>query len=46
MTYVPDPIVEMYLIDPGTESDAWGDLLNINLRRGVEAAQGITSYLS
>lgn len=43
MTYVPDPIVEMYLIDPGTESDAWGDLLNINLRRGVESAHGITS---
>lgn len=41
MSYTPDPVIEQYVIDPGTEDDTWGDLLNINLRRLAEAAHGI-----
>lgn len=43
MTYTIGPAsgIELYRINPGTEEDTWGDLLNINQDRMVQAAQGV-----
>lgn len=43
MTYTIglSPGIEFYRINPGTEEDTWGDLLNINQDRLVQAAQGV-----
>lgn len=41
MPYSPDPILELFIIDPLTEEDTWAVLLNTNQKRLAEAAHGI-----
>lgn len=43
MTYTVGPTsgIELYRINPGTEEDTWGALLNINQDRLVQSAQGV-----
>ncbi len=40
MPYSPDAVLELYIIEPGSEDDVWGEYLNTNMRRLAEAGHG------
>lgn len=40
MTYTPESLLRLYIIEPGSEDDTWGELLNANFQRLAQSGHG------